>query len=116
MIDHMLRMKRARGYKATMVIAHARDDNLISKEGLDWLQQGPPIIYRDSTPNSKLDLEGRQYILCAKQLIRVCAFCRKTENAETEHFANCGNCMRIFYCNLECQRTHWAQHKLLCKT
>ena len=27
----------------------------------------------------------------------------------------CGRCMRIFYCNTECQRKDWPVHKQMCK-
>ena len=30
-------------------------------------------------------------------------------------FNKCGRCKNVHYCNMECQRAHWKEHKSVCK-
>eukprot|EP01083_Nonionella_stella_P163914 541042_1 len=39
-----------------------------------------------------------------------CALC-KSSNATSV----CGKCKNVYYCNVECQRSDWKQHKKVCK-
>eukprot|EP00741_Cyanophora_paradoxa_P011720 tig00020563_g11324.t1 len=40
-----------------------------------------------------------------------CAAC----SAEGTSLKECGRCRAVSYCNAECQRAHWRQHKAACK-
>ena len=44
-----------------------------------------------------------------KQIEKRCSFCKK--NGETR---TCNRCKKARYCNRECQKAHWAIHKLVC--
>lgn len=46
----------------------------------------------------------------AEERWQICATCgnRWVEN-------RCGSCREFFYCNRECQRKHWREHKNMCK-
>jgi len=39
-----------------------------------------------------------------------CAAC-----AEACSFNKCGRCKKVHYCNAECQKAHWKEHKPVCK-
>lgn len=39
-----------------------------------------------------------------------CAACKKIP----ENLKRCSRCRVVFYCSVECQRGHWAQHKATC--
>jgi tetratricopeptide (TPR) repeat protein len=40
-----------------------------------------------------------------------CAACHKTGQG----FKICAGCKRVHYCDKDCQKAHWAEHKSLCK-
>lgn len=42
-----------------------------------------------------------------------CAQCRGDKKHDT--LLTCGGCRIVAYCNAECQRAHWKQHKKICK-
>ena len=41
-----------------------------------------------------------------------CASCKQ---AFVDKRSNCGQCMKVSYCNKKCQTEHWKEHKKLCK-
>ena len=41
-----------------------------------------------------------------------CFACKKLSDTRLKR---CGNCRVTYYCNVECQRSHWSQHKDECK-
>lgn len=45
---------------------------------------------------------------------RYCNFCNKTEN-ENSKLLRCSRCHKVRYCNSDCQRNDWANHKDSCK-
>ncbi|XP_039403790.1 ubiquitin carboxyl-terminal hydrolase 19 isoform X5 [Mauremys reevesii] len=47
--------------------------------------------------------------------ISKCAACQKTQQAEDEKLKRCTRCYRVGYCNVGCQKTHWPDHKALCR-
>jgi hypothetical protein len=44
----------------------------------------------------------------------VCAACH-TQAACTKELLTCGKCGSVSYCNKECQKKHWKQHKAVCQ-
>uniref|UniRef100_A0A8C0HH10 Ubiquitin carboxyl-terminal hydrolase 19 n=1 Tax=Chelonoidis abingdonii TaxID=106734 RepID=A0A8C0HH10_CHEAB len=47
--------------------------------------------------------------------ISKCAACQKMQQAEDEKLKRCTRCYRVGYCNVGCQKTHWPDHKALCR-
>uniref|UniRef100_A0A8V5H9T4 Ubiquitin carboxyl-terminal hydrolase 19 n=1 Tax=Melopsittacus undulatus TaxID=13146 RepID=A0A8V5H9T4_MELUD len=44
-----------------------------------------------------------------------CAACQKKQLSEDEKLKRCTRCYRVGYCNVACQKTHWPDHKALCR-
>ena len=44
-----------------------------------------------------------------------CAECGKAEGGGVASLKVCKSCMRVKYCNAECQKKHWPTHKKQCK-
>ncbi|NWY55879.1 UBP19 hydrolase, partial [Chionis minor] len=44
-----------------------------------------------------------------------CAACQKKQLPEDEKLKRCTRCYRVGYCNVACQKTHWPDHKALCR-
>eukprot|EP00076_Gallus_gallus_P026038 XP_015148812.1 ubiquitin carboxyl-terminal hydrolase 19 isoform X5 [Gallus gallus] len=44
-----------------------------------------------------------------------CAACQKKQLSEEEKLRRCTRCYRVGYCNVTCQKTHWPDHKALCR-
>ena len=42
-----------------------------------------------------------------------CTFCKELTNPE--NLLKCSRCRKAFYCNKQCQKNHWNEHKLNCK-
>lgn len=36
-------------------------------------------------------------------------------SANNKPMKSCGKCLNVMYCNSECQKNHWQQHKISCK-
>uniref|UniRef100_A0A4X2LSL0 ubiquitinyl hydrolase 1 n=1 Tax=Vombatus ursinus TaxID=29139 RepID=A0A4X2LSL0_VOMUR len=47
--------------------------------------------------------------------IAKCAACQKKQQSEDEKLKRCTRCYRVGYCNQVCQKTHWPDHKGLCR-
>ncbi|XP_019360137.1 PREDICTED: ubiquitin carboxyl-terminal hydrolase 19, partial [Gavialis gangeticus] len=47
--------------------------------------------------------------------ISKCAACQKKQQSEDEKLRRCTRCYRVGYCNVVCQKTHWPDHKTLCR-
>ncbi|KYO35554.1 ubiquitin carboxyl-terminal hydrolase 19 isoform A [Alligator mississippiensis] len=47
--------------------------------------------------------------------ISKCAACQKKQQSEDEKLRRCTRCYRVGYCNVLCQKTHWPDHKTLCR-
>ena len=47
--------------------------------------------------------------------VHYCAECGKEEGETTTGLKTCKSCMDVKYCNAECQRNHWPNHKKICK-
>lgn len=61
----------------------------------------PPPPKKDPSPPSKTE----------KMSSRICSNCHKENPAAKV----CGRCKLIYYCNGECQKTHWVFHKTICR-
>ena len=48
-------------------------------------------------------------VLLLKAAQSRCAYCYKMEKTHS-----CARCKESFYCNVDCQRKHWAHHKAVC--
>ena len=48
----------------------------------------------------------------ARDVRRVCLGCVKTGGNEIRR---CGRCSNTYFCNAECQRSYWPEHKKECK-
>ena len=44
--------------------------------------------------------------------VSMCSYCSKTSN----YLKKCTLCYAVQYCDKDCQRKHWPQHKMQCKT
>ncbi|XP_054036363.1 ubiquitin carboxyl-terminal hydrolase 19 isoform X7 [Dryobates pubescens] len=44
-----------------------------------------------------------------------CAACQKKQLPEDEKLKRCTRCYRVGYCNVACQKTHWPDHRALCR-
>ncbi|XP_008066337.1 ubiquitin carboxyl-terminal hydrolase 19 isoform X3 [Carlito syrichta] len=47
--------------------------------------------------------------------ISKCAACQRKQQSEEEKLKRCTRCYRVGYCNQLCQKTHWPDHKGLCR-
>ncbi|NXC77796.1 UBP19 hydrolase, partial [Anhinga anhinga] len=47
--------------------------------------------------------------------ITKCAACQKKQLSEDDKLKRCTRCYRVGYCNVACQKTHWPDHKALCR-
>ncbi|XP_063282779.1 ubiquitin carboxyl-terminal hydrolase 19 isoform X3 [Pelobates fuscus] len=47
--------------------------------------------------------------------ISKCAACQKKPVSEEEKLKRCTRCYRVGYCNQNCQKLHWTDHKVACR-
>uniref|UniRef100_A0A8C5WIX8 ubiquitinyl hydrolase 1 n=1 Tax=Leptobrachium leishanense TaxID=445787 RepID=A0A8C5WIX8_9ANUR len=47
--------------------------------------------------------------------INNCAACQKKQASEEEKLKRCTRCYRVGYCNQNCQKSHWPDHKIACR-
>ncbi|XP_030624378.1 ubiquitin carboxyl-terminal hydrolase 19 [Chanos chanos] len=47
--------------------------------------------------------------------IAKCAACQKPPLSDDEKLKRCTRCYRVGYCNQACQKSHWPNHKALCR-
>ena len=47
--------------------------------------------------------------------IKICACCQGNLPDDDNRHKLCGGCKKARYCNSECQRKHWRDHKAVCK-
>ncbi|XP_047459365.1 ubiquitin carboxyl-terminal hydrolase 19 isoform X2 [Mugil cephalus] len=71
---------------------------------------------------SKEMAKERVVVLRVQQKLQVpnipiskCAACLKPPVSEEDKLKRCTRCYRVGYCNQVCQRTHWPNHKGLCR-
>ncbi|XP_054627537.1 ubiquitin carboxyl-terminal hydrolase 19-like [Dunckerocampus dactyliophorus] len=71
---------------------------------------------------SKDMAKERVFLLRVQQRLQVpnipiskCASCLKPPVSEEDKLKRCTRCYRAGYCNQQCQRTHWPNHKGVCR-
>ena len=62
--------------------------------------------------NKKPTTKSTSALRATYGLIQMCAFCGK----HTGKFQTCGSCKKVMYCNRECQKKDWKNHKTICQT
>ncbi|XP_036850139.1 ubiquitin carboxyl-terminal hydrolase 19 isoform X5 [Manis javanica] len=60
-----------------------------------------------------LEVQQRPQVLSVP--ISKCAACQRKQQPEDEKLKRCTRCYRVGYCNQLCQKTHWTDHKGLCR-
>ena len=68
--------------------------------------------------NTSPPLEQRAHLLAitAFQLKKTDRSCTKCLKKNDKKLLMCSGCKSVFYCSIDCQRTHWkAEHKKMCK-
>lgn len=64
-----------------------------------------------STKTSNGQVKAYRPVNLSKTLVnKNCANCNKSDST-----LRCSKCRQIYYCSKDCQKTHWAKHKLVCK-
>lgn len=85
--------------------------NLPLGENSPWLATFVSPLYDDCPMNDKT-YPYCNFTLPSNQEINhsCCASCKKT----AQNLKRCGRCRTVVYCSVECQRSHWVQHKKVC--
>ncbi|KAI1327263.1 hypothetical protein F5Y16DRAFT_399611 [Xylariaceae sp. FL0255] len=87
-----------------------------------WISQGRkdedyPFVDQDHPKeNQQIQIKGNHATLPDKLIgTRICAYC-KTPNAQ-EWCAECRRSvsLKVAYCNKDCQKKHWVEHKTQCR-
>ncbi|RPA81045.1 hypothetical protein BJ508DRAFT_376754 [Ascobolus immersus RN42] len=60
--------------------------------------------------DSKTGLSRVENIKVGAELRGICGFCGKPDRG----LQMCGRCRAIWYCDRECQKSHWVDHKVAC--
>jgi len=60
------------------------------------------------------DLNGEDTAAPLPIVNRKCDKCGKSEEEKSGNLKACGNCMKVVYCSIECQKAHWKEHKPSC--
>lgn len=80
-------------------------DALLTPEGREWLETE---FFK--LPGDKQQLQHDALLHFARNL-RTCAFCAR----RTFNLSKCSACKAVYYCDAECQKKHWPEHKKDCK-
>jgi hypothetical protein len=80
--------------------------NLTLGEDSPWMATFVSPIYNDNPP---MDVED--FVASNRSMNNCCAACKKV----SQSLKRCSCCRSTVYCCVECQREHWAQHKVGCK-
>ncbi|CAD8069628.1 unnamed protein product [Paramecium primaurelia] len=76
--------------------------------GISYDHIGIEITFQTKTwdqPNVAID----QIILYEPVNQTICGICKKNGDLR------CGQCKLVYYCGVDCQKTHWKQHKGFCQ-
>ncbi|XP_060622483.2 ubiquitin carboxyl-terminal hydrolase 19 isoform X2 [Anolis sagrei] len=73
------------------------------------------VLSPDLAKERVVELQVQQRPQVTSVPITKCAACQKKQQSEEEKLKRCTRCYRVGYCNVVCQRTHWSDHKTLCR-
>ncbi|XP_055079203.1 ubiquitin carboxyl-terminal hydrolase 19 isoform X2 [Periophthalmus magnuspinnatus] len=73
------------------------------------------VLSRDLAKERVVELRVHQKLQVPNIPISKCAACLKPPVSEDDKLKRCTRCYRVGYCNQVCQKTHWPNHKALCR-
>ncbi|XP_048344540.1 ubiquitin carboxyl-terminal hydrolase 19 isoform X1 [Sphaerodactylus townsendi] len=73
------------------------------------------VLSPDLAKERVVELQVQQRPQVPSGPITKCAACQKKQQSEEEKLKRCTRCYRVGYCNVECQRKHWHDHKTSCR-
>ncbi|XP_040904239.1 ubiquitin carboxyl-terminal hydrolase 19 isoform X2 [Toxotes jaculatrix] len=73
------------------------------------------VLSKDLAKERVVLLRVQQKLQVPNIPISKCAACLKPPVSEEDKLKRCTRCYRVGYCNQVCQRTHWPNHKGLCR-
>ncbi|XP_020490960.2 ubiquitin carboxyl-terminal hydrolase 19 isoform X2 [Labrus bergylta] len=73
------------------------------------------VLSKDMAKERVILLQVQQRLQVPNIPISKCAACLKPPVSEEDKLKRCTRCYRVGYCNQACQRTHWPNHKALCR-
>ncbi|XP_042266409.1 ubiquitin carboxyl-terminal hydrolase 19 isoform X3 [Thunnus maccoyii] len=73
------------------------------------------VLSKDLAKERVVLLRVQQRLQVPNIPISKCAACLKPPVSEEDKLKRCTRCYRVGYCNQVCQRTHWPNHKGLCR-
>jgi hypothetical protein len=85
-----------------------QEKNLTLGEDSPWMATFVSPLYSD---NPHFTFESSDASNRSMNGNNCCAACKKV----SQSLKRCSRCQSTVYCSVECQRQHWAQHKMVCK-
>lgn len=73
------------------------------------------VLSRELAKERVVELRVHQKLQVPNIPISKCAACLKPPVSEDDKLKRCTRCYRVGYCNQVCQKTHWPNHKALCR-
>ncbi|XP_038579092.1 ubiquitin carboxyl-terminal hydrolase 19 isoform X2 [Micropterus salmoides] len=73
------------------------------------------VLSKDMAKERVVLLRVQQRLQVPNIAISKCAACLKPPVSEEDKLKRCTRCYRVGYCNQVCQKTHWPNHKGLCR-
>ncbi|XP_070767136.1 ubiquitin carboxyl-terminal hydrolase 19 isoform X2 [Enoplosus armatus] len=73
------------------------------------------VLSKDMAKERVVLLRVQQRLQVPNIPISKCAACLKPPVSEEDKLKRCTRCYRVGYCNQVCQKTHWPNHKGLCR-
>uniref|UniRef100_G3NJG0 ubiquitinyl hydrolase 1 n=1 Tax=Gasterosteus aculeatus aculeatus TaxID=481459 RepID=G3NJG0_GASAC len=73
------------------------------------------VLSKDMAKERVVLLRVQQRLQVPNIPISKCAACQKPSPSEEDKLKRCTRCYRVGYCNQVCQKTHWPNHKGLCR-
>ncbi|XP_028265096.1 ubiquitin carboxyl-terminal hydrolase 19 isoform X2 [Parambassis ranga] len=73
------------------------------------------VLSKDLAKERVVLLRVQQKLQVPSIPISKCAACLKPPVSEEDKLKRCTRCYRVGYCNQVCQRTHWPNHKGMCR-
>lgn len=80
-----------------------REKRFLSREAIKLFRKAAQLGLAGAQENLDEAIKQRE------EQERICAKC-----GAARAMSKCGSCMSVNYCNKECQKIHWAEHKQLC--